>query len=55
MEWVAFLVPEDLPDAGIEPASPALAQGFFTTAPPGKPKSQLCKSHVIRPLTFLPR
>ena len=26
----------DLPDPGIEPVSPALAGGFFTTAPPGK-------------------
>ena len=25
-----------LPDPGIEPASPALAGGFFTTEPPGK-------------------
>ena len=29
--------PGDLPDPGIESASPALAGGFFTTAPPGKP------------------
>ena len=31
-------MPGDLPDSGIEPvflASPALAGGFFTTAPPG--------------------
>ena len=28
----------DLPDPGIEPTSPALAGGFFTTAPPGKPQ-----------------
>ena len=31
----------DLPDPGIEPespASPALASGLFTTAPPGKPQ-----------------
>ena len=27
----------DLPDLGIEPASPALAGGFFTTESPGKP------------------
>ena len=27
----------DLPGPGIEPASPALAGGFFTTEPPGKP------------------
>ena len=28
--------PGELPDAGIEPASPELAGGFFTTEPPGK-------------------
>jgi len=27
----------DLPDPGIEAASPTLAGGFFTTEPPGKP------------------
>ena len=35
-----FPPPEDLPDARIEPksaASPALAGGFFTTEPLGKP------------------
>ena len=40
LEWVAFPTPEDLPDPGIKPvhlASPALADGFFTTLPPGKP------------------
>ena len=34
--------PDDLPNPGIKPASlvsPALAGGFFTTAPPGKPKN----------------
>ena len=29
--------PGDLPDSGIEPASPALASRFFTTEPPGNP------------------
>ena len=38
--WSGFLFPfpEDLPDPGIEPVSlvsPALADGFFTTATPG--------------------
>ena len=36
-----FPTPGDLPNPGIEPAapaSPALAGGFFTTEPPGKPK-----------------
>ena len=35
-----FPFPGDLPDPGIEPmspVSPALAGGFFTTEPPGKP------------------
>ena len=34
-----FLPPGDLPDPGVEPASPvspALAGGFFTAEPPGK-------------------
>ena len=34
-----FPLPGDLPDLGIEPtylAFPALADGFFTIAPPGK-------------------
>ena len=29
-------IPRDLPEPGIEAASPALAGSFFTTAPPGK-------------------
>ena len=33
-----FPSPGDIPDPGIEPASPALAGGFFTTEPPEKPK-----------------
>ena len=41
--WSGLLFPPpgDLPDPGIKhtsPASPALAGGFFTTVPPGKPK-----------------
>ena len=42
-----FLVQGDLPHPGIKPASPAspaLAGGFFTTEPPGKPPS-----HELRP------
>ena len=31
-----FPPPENLPNAGIETASPALAGRFFTTEPPGK-------------------
>ena len=32
-----FPSPEDLPDPGIKPVSPALTGEFFTTEPPGKP------------------
>ena len=38
---LSFATPEDFPNLGIKPtslASPALAGGFFTTAPPGKPQ-----------------
>ena len=31
-----FPSPEDLSNPGIEPMSPVLAGGFFTTEPPGK-------------------
>ena len=31
LEWVAIPSPGDLPDPEIEPGSPALAGGFFTT------------------------
>ena len=33
-----FPSPGDLPDPGIKPAPPALADGFLTTEPSGKPK-----------------
>ena len=36
LEWVATSF-SDLPNPGINPVSPALAGGFFTTEPPGKP------------------
>ena len=32
-----FPCPRDLPDPGIDPTSPELTRGFFTTEPPGKP------------------
>ena len=34
---LSFPPPADLPDPEIEPTSSALARGFFTTEPPGKP------------------
>ena len=42
-EQVAFFSPGDLPNTRIEPIFPvstALADGFFTTKPPGKPTQQ---------------
>ena len=36
-----FPSPGHLLNPGIEPASPALADGFFTTEPPGKPKRDM--------------
>ena len=36
--WIGlpFPPPGDLPHPGVEPRSPALADGFFTAEPPGK-------------------
>ena len=46
--------PEDLPDAGTEPTSPALADGFFTTEPPGK--HSMCFAQALRvPQPLCPR
>ena len=36
-----FPPPGALPDPELEPVSSALAGGFFTTEPPGKPQSHL--------------
>ena len=44
-EWAAISSSRDLPDPGIEPTSPvssALAAGFFTAEPPGKPVKWGC-------------
>ena len=44
-----FSLPRALPDPGIEAETPALAGGFFTTAPPGKPSvfSSVQFSHSV--------
>ena len=39
--------PGDLPDPGMEPVSPALAGGFFTTEPPGKPIESLHNTYYL--------
>ena len=43
--------PGDLPDPGMEPASPSLVDGFFTTEPSGNPISSVWGSHKL--LSFL--
>ena len=40
----------DLPGPGLEPMSPALADGFLTTVPPGKPSGSNFNS--LRALFF---
>ena len=45
-----FSSPGDLPNQGIElasPMTPALASGFFTAEPPGKPISSVQFSHSV--------
>ena len=48
-----FPSPEDLPDPGIEPGSPALQADTLPSEPPGKP---LPYDHItIWPSSFIPR
>ena len=51
--WCGLLFPslENLPDLGLEPAFPALADTFFTTEPPGKPPPT---SSGIQNISFKP-
>ena len=44
-----FASPGDLPDPGIKPAFPVLADEFFTTEPPGKPYNidYILTTHVL--------
>ena len=44
---VPFPPPGDLPNPGMEPASPAVAGGFLTTEPPGKPKKELLRDKSL--------
>ena len=46
LSGLLFPSPEDLPDPGIEPGSPALQAESFTTEPPGKPLGQ--SKHTIK-------
>ena len=43
-----FPPPGGPPDPGIEPLSPALAGGFFTVEPPGKPHRNACCCSVAK-------
>ena len=36
----------DLPRPGLEPVSPALAAGFLTTVPPGKPTTSVSQNQI---------
>ena len=56
LEWVAISTAGDLTNPGIEPmspASPALAGGFFTPVPPGKPRRFSVLSGVYPGADFL--
>ena len=48
-----FSFPGDLPDSRTEPASPASADGFFTTEPPGKPQDWLAAQSLCRVRLFV--
>ena len=48
-----FPSPGDLPNPGIEPTSPALAGGFSTTEPPGKPSGKY-SSNLTKLTQFKP-
>ena len=46
--WIPWIPsPGDLPDPGIKPVSPALAGGFFTAEPPGKPEMHIPLDRTI--------
>ena len=47
LEWIAVPPPGDLPDPGIEPASPSLQADPLSAEPAGKPiKHMKCKNNV---------
>ena len=50
LEWVAISYSRESSQPGIKsmfPGSPALAGGFFTTEPPGKPLSSSMKPQIM--------
>ena len=50
---LSFPSPGDLPDLGSQPMSPALAGGFFTTKPPGKPSTPIGHGYIQASRTLL--
>ena len=48
-----FSSPADLPDQGIEPVSPALTSGFFTSEPPRKHNKLIAHSFRDEQKAFL--
>ena len=57
LEWLAISLSGDLPDPGTKPASlapPALAGGFFTTAPHGKATALLMAPYKASPFQRSP-
>ena len=49
LEWVAFPFPspEDLPNPGIEPRSPALQADSLPAEPQGKPIGSMCQNVLL--------
>ena len=47
-----FPFPGDLPESKIEPTCLALAGGFFTTEPPGKPLQYMLPSSLFIPSIY---
>ena len=52
LEWLLFPSPGDLPDPGSKPVSPALAGGFFTTEPRGRPVGAYASTNAWQSLTL---
>ena len=48
--WLPFPSPGSFPNPEMEPVSPALAGGFFTTVPPGKPSVCVCVCVCMPPI-----
>ena len=52
--WLGLPFPsiDDLPKPGVESTSLALAGGFFTTEPSGKPRSKACDIPNLKDINF---